>query len=193
MIAFLVILTALHFLEPEFNPPYLISEYELGRFGWLMSLAFVCLGIGSLLLARAVWSDLRTRGGRLGGWWLLLIGLAFVGAGIFIPNPASMVESRLHGVFGLIAIVSSPIAFTLLSRSLVHHHQWSVASHLLKGTTIVAWLGLLSFFGSIVIFYGFPSYGFAQGYDAVVVGWTNRFMIASYCAWLIAVTWQRLR
>jgi hypothetical protein len=35
-VAFLAILSLLHVLEPEFNPPHLISEYQLGRFGWLM-------------------------------------------------------------------------------------------------------------------------------------------------------------
>jgi hypothetical protein len=47
-VAFLAILSVLHVLEPEFNPPHLISEYQLGRFGWLMSLAFFCLGAASL-------------------------------------------------------------------------------------------------------------------------------------------------
>ena len=63
--AFFLWLIVLYFLEPEFNPPHLISEYELGRFGWLMSLAFFCLGMGSLCLLGALWSDLQTKGGHL--------------------------------------------------------------------------------------------------------------------------------
>jgi hypothetical protein len=31
-------LTMLHFLEPEFNSGHLISEYQLGDYGFLMSL-----------------------------------------------------------------------------------------------------------------------------------------------------------
>jgi hypothetical protein len=62
---FFLLLIVLYFLEPEFNPPHLISEYELGRFGWLMSLAFFCLGMGSLCLLGALWSDLQTKGGHL--------------------------------------------------------------------------------------------------------------------------------
>ena len=49
-LAFLTILSVLHMLEPEFNPPHFISEYQLGRFGWLMSLAFFCPGWASLAL-----------------------------------------------------------------------------------------------------------------------------------------------
>src|SRR5437879_3260813 len=80
---FPILLVLLHFLEPEFNAPHLISEYQLGRFGWLMSLAFFCLASASLFLSRALWPDLRTQGGRVGRAWLLLIGIAYVGAGIF--------------------------------------------------------------------------------------------------------------
>src|SRR5262245_56971265 len=49
-VAFLCILSLLHVWEPEYNPPHLISEYQLGRFGWLMSLAFFCLGAASIAL-----------------------------------------------------------------------------------------------------------------------------------------------
>jgi Protein of unknown function (DUF998) len=185
---FLVLLIVLYFLEPEFNPPHLISEYELGRFGFLMSLAFFCLGAGSLFLARALWIDLRTKGDRFGGWWLILVGIAYIGAGIFAPDPTSIVESRLHGLFGLIVIFSSPIVFTLLSRSLIHNERWSEAEHLLKWATILAWLGLLLFYGSIILFYGL-----AHGSNTAVAGWTNRLMIAAYSAWVMTTTWQVIK
>jgi hypothetical protein len=45
---FLVLLIVLHFLEPEFNPPRFISEYQLGRFAFLMSFFFFCRGAGPL-------------------------------------------------------------------------------------------------------------------------------------------------
>lgn len=42
-VTFLAILFLLHFLEPEFDPSWqMISEYQLGRYGWTMSLAFFC-------------------------------------------------------------------------------------------------------------------------------------------------------
>jgi hypothetical protein len=80
----------------------IISEYQLGHFAFLMSLAFFCLGAGSLFLARTLWIDLRTKIGRIDGWWLILLGTAYIGAGIFAPDPTSIVESRLHGLFGII-------------------------------------------------------------------------------------------
>jgi Protein of unknown function (DUF998) len=188
VITFLILLAVLHFLEPEFNPPHLISEYELGNYGFLMSFAFFFLGTGSLFLARAIWSDLRTKGGHFGRWGLLLIGIAYFGAGFFTPDPASIVESRLHGISGIIVIFSSPVVFTLLGRSIVQHEQWSAVSPAVKKITILTWLGLLMFYASIFIFYGV-----APGTGTIVVGWTNRFMIASYSAWMITVAWQAIR
>jgi hypothetical protein len=32
---FMGLLAVLHFLEPEFNSGHLISEYQLGRHGWI--------------------------------------------------------------------------------------------------------------------------------------------------------------
>jgi Protein of unknown function (DUF998) len=188
VITFLILLAVLHFLEPEFNSPHLISEYELGNFGFLMSFAFFCLGAGSIFLARAVWSDLRTKGGHFGRWWLLLTGIAYIGAGFFTPDPASFAGSRLHGICGIIVIFSSPVVFTLLGRSIACHEQWSGVSRIVTGMTILTWMGLLSFYASIFIFYGI-----APGSGTIVVGWMNRFMIITYSAWLITVAWQTIK
>ena len=86
-VAFLAILSVLHFLEPEFNPPHLISEYQLGRFGWLMSLAFFCLGMASLAFFAAAKQETHTRPGRFGTWGMLIISTAYFCGGIFPPDP----------------------------------------------------------------------------------------------------------
>jgi hypothetical protein len=44
----------------------LISEYQLGDYGFLMSLAFCLLGANALLLALSLRPRLRTRGGHVG-------------------------------------------------------------------------------------------------------------------------------
>jgi CHASE2 domain-containing sensor protein len=87
--------------EPEFNAPHLISEYQLGRFGWLMSLAFFCLGAASLVLFAAARQEVRTRPGLFGTWGLLIIGVAYFCAGIFPPDPKWFVGSLLHGLGGM--------------------------------------------------------------------------------------------
>ena len=84
-VVFLALLTVLHVLEPEFNSGHLISEYQLGDYGFLMSLAFCLLGAGALLLALSLGPRLPTRGGQVGTWGLLVIGAAFFIAGVFPP------------------------------------------------------------------------------------------------------------
>jgi hypothetical protein len=89
-ITFAVMLAVLHMVEPEFNlGGHLISAYELGRCGWLMTLAFWSLGAASLCLAYAIRDDLRGRAGAMGFWWLLLIASAYVGAGLFYPDEST--------------------------------------------------------------------------------------------------------
>jgi hypothetical protein len=66
--------------------------------------------------------------------------------------------------------------------------RWPEVSHLLKWTTLLTWFGLLLFYGSIIIFYGL-----ADGSGTIVVGWTNRFMIATYCVWLMTAAWQAIK
>jgi hypothetical protein len=110
--AFLALLTGLHVLEPEFNSGHLISEYQLGDYGFRMSLAFCLLGGSALLLALSFGPRLRTRERRVGWWGLLAIGTAFFIAGVFPPVQTPVIIGYLHGTSGLVAIFGSPIAFT---------------------------------------------------------------------------------
>src|SRR5215510_1767478 len=85
-VAFLCILSLLHVWEPDYNPPHLISEYQLGRFGWLMSLAFFCLGGALIALFAAARQHIPTQSGRFWTWGLLVISAAYFVAGIFPPD-----------------------------------------------------------------------------------------------------------
>jgi hypothetical protein len=44
------IVVLLHFLKPEIDPSWrMLGEYEIGRYGWLMRVAFVLCAIGCFL------------------------------------------------------------------------------------------------------------------------------------------------
>jgi Protein of unknown function (DUF998) len=153
--AFLALLIALHLLKPQFNSSgHMISEYELGLYGWMMRLAFACLGSGSLALSLTLSPAVRTRGGHIGRWWLFLIGIAFICADAFIPDSigrsAASPQAYLHGICGVVVIFSSPIAITLLDRSLVNKSP-RVAQHPAWPTMLV-WVGFLSFYVSAAAF-----------------------------------------
>jgi Protein of unknown function (DUF998) len=64
---FLVLLAVLHILKPEYDPSWrMISEYEIGRFGWVMQLAFCALAIASVSAIVAVWSAVKSIIGYIG-------------------------------------------------------------------------------------------------------------------------------
>lgn len=189
--AFLVLLFLLHILEPEFDPSRrLISEYETGRFGWMMTLAFFCWGGSVLSTVVALWSSLRSVGGWIGRLWLLVIGLALFGAGIFITNASGdttpSTANILHGLCGAIVIFSFPIATTIVAGSLARNPEWVAARRGLLLGTLLVWLGFLAFMGPNFFAYGANPFG-----PGLALGWPNRFMVVAYDLWLIIVV-QRL-
>lgn len=185
-VAFLALLAVLHVLEPEFNSGHLISEYQLGDYGFLMSLAFCFLGTSALLLALALGPRLRTQAGRVGWWGLIGIGAAFFVAGVFPPVQMPVITGYLHGISGLVAIVGSPITFTLIGRSLARSEARFLLSSRLLGPTVVAWVGLWFFLIALTVV---SLNGQMDTRLPVWVSVANRFLIVTYCIWLMAAAW----
>jgi NAD/NADP transhydrogenase beta subunit len=189
VVLFLILLAALHFIEPEFDPSKrLISEYELGRWGWVMSLAFFSLGVGVLATLLSTWDSSRIRRGLIGRWWFLAISVALFGAGMFYPYTPPNLGSYIHGVCGVIVIVTFPIAATLYSSGLAHSQAWSALRRQLRWATVLVWMGLLSFVGSMVVL-GIISQPVDRSHSNLFIGWQNRFMIVMYSLWLMFVAW----
>jgi hypothetical protein len=183
--AFLALLALLHVLEPQFNSGHLISEYQLGDWGFLMSLAFCLLGAGTLMLALSLGPRLRTSGGRVGWWGLLVIGAAFFFAGVFPPVQTPVIIGYLHGISGLVVIFGSPIAFTLIDRSLAGREPPFLSSHRLRWATLMAWVGLCLFLASLA------ATGLTGQMGRPLPPWVslaNRFLIVTYCIWFMAAT-----
>jgi hypothetical protein len=187
-VVFLALLTVLHVLEPEFNSGHLISEYQLGDYGFLMSLAFCLLGASALLLALSLGPRLRTRGGHVGTWGLLVIGAAFFIAGVLPPVQTPAIIGYLHGISGLVAIFGSPIAFTLIGTSLTRNEARSLLSRYLR-CALVAWGGLGFFVVSLAV-------GSVTGQiETPLPPWVslaNRFLIVAYCVWFMTAAWSAM-
>jgi hypothetical protein len=189
--AFLAILFLLHFLKPELDPSWrMISEYEIGRYGWMMRLAFFCWGGSTLALVIGLWPSLGTVGGRIGGWWLLLIVVAFFGAGIFVTQPimeeASTTAHALHSLSGAIVILTFPIAASLVGRSLSRNEEWGGSTRRILWMTLLVWFGVIAYFSSIIISNAITP-GAGNGGPEVFQGWPNRFLVVVYILWLITV------
>ena len=190
-VAFLAILFSLHLIKPEFDPSWrLISEYEVGRFGWLMTLAFVCWGGSVLTLQQAIRTSMRTTSGRIGRWWLGLIGVAMMGAGVFrttaSDNPNITTSAVLHLAFAAIVVLTFPLAASLVAGTLTRDPNWVAVRRRLVWATILVWCSLLAFFAwSMVADMIHPTAG---GFSPQLrLGWPNRFLAVAYSVWLIVV------
>ena len=196
-ILFIVILTLLHFLKPELNPVWrMISEYEIGRFGWMMRLAFFCWGGSVLTLLITIWGSLNSTGGIIGRWWFALIVLALFGAGIFKTDPITEItnsrENTLHTLCGAIVILTFPIAGTLVKNSLLQNNAWAAAQGQLTFGTFLIWFGMVAFFASIIISRMIDPSAERVG-SKIYLGWPNRFMVLTYVIWLMIVANQAIQ
>ena len=189
---FLILLAALHFIKPELDPSWrVISEYEIGRYGWIMVLAFLSLAVSCVGLFIAIRSQIDTIGGKIGLAFLLVAAAGLIIAAIFITDPitASHNELTTHGnLHGLGAALGTgfPIAAALIGWSLARNQAWSSARRSLVWSAGLAWIGFLVFALSMVVM--FPDDG-TFGPD-VLIGWPNRFMMLAYSAWLMVVAWR---
>jgi Protein of unknown function (DUF998) len=195
--AFLALLLTLHILKPDLDPAWRwISEYEIGRFGWMMRLAFFCWGGSVLSLAVTLWPSLQPALGMLGGWWLIVIAVALFGAGIFKTNAITdrtpSLENTLHTICGVVVILTFPIAATLGAVSLSRDAGWP-SGGLLGLATAFTWVGLVAFLASS-IWAGSKSRSAGRvGNPDVRVGWQNRFMVVAYSVWVVVMSAASLR
>lgn len=189
-ILFALLLGSLHFLEPEFDPTWrFISEYALGKFGWMMHLAFAALAVSLASIGVAVFVWVRNVLGYIG---LLILFLAV--AGLFLAasfttdpintRPEDMTRSGQLHVLGA-SLDYSPLAFLLLSFSLARQGEW---------LPIRKWLFLTAVL-SIVLTIGFiltiPADGsFGPG---VYTGLVGRILMLSYLGWVTTVSFHILK
>lgn len=193
--AFLFLLAILHFIKPELDPSWrVMSEYAIGRHGWVMVLAFLCLAFSCVALFAAIRAQTQTAGGKVGLAFLLVAAAGMTIAAVFTTDPitASSSELTTHGnihALGTVLGAGVPIAAALISRSLTRNRGWSWARRSLVWSAVLAWVGFLAFVLANVVM--FPDDG-TFGPD-VLIGWPNRFMMVTFSVWLMAVTWQAIR
>jgi Protein of unknown function (DUF998) len=176
-------LAGLHVLSPEFDPSRrAVSEYALGRHGWLLSLMFISWALSSWALAFAIRSQVTTIGGRIGLILLVVSGLGEAMASVFdVRWPA------LHGVSALLGVPSLPIAAMLISVNLGRNHGWLSAKRVLLWTANFCWMSLALMAAAILTASG------KSGNRPPLIGWSNRLLIAVYCVWVMTVAWQAIR
>jgi len=183
---FILILILLHFLKPEFDPKWrMISEYEIGKYGWLMRIAFFSWGLSTLSVLLMI---LKIRNGSyLIYTWLTILVLALFGAGIFKTDPITetkkSIVNTIHTVCGSVVILTFPILATIICVRYLRLRAINDPGILIV-FTVLAWVAQFGFFSSISISQKKDPKAGRVG-PTIYLGWPNRIMVLIYALWLV--------
>jgi len=140
----------MHVLKPETGiAGHAMSEYAIGRYGWLMTVAFVAVAAGQMAFAVAL-----ARGLRPSGWVAPVLfgvaGLESVMEAVFRAdgNGPVTTQGSLHVLFGVTSFVLSIIAMFVLVRRFRRDPVWqgfARPTQLWAFTSLVALLSVPAF------------------------------------------------
>ena len=163
-----VCVTALHVLRPELEPRAdRISEYAIGRYGPVMTAAFLAMGLGALVMATLV-VEVGGRWSRGVGAAIGAAGVGLVMAGIWRTDPtrsgvlADSIHSRASAL-ATVTLIGAALAWSVVrhprprrfdvasslaviaavlgaSGPALHDSSWSGASQRLLWLVLLAWL-----------------------------------------------------
>ena len=192
-----VLLIILIFLRPDLDPSWhTISEWAIGRYGWVMSGGFLLSAVSYAALFVMLKSQLRGTMGRIGLGILLICAVGAAGVGVFKTDPMPLDHSlsatgTLHVIFGTSQLMLLPFAALFINLSLARQQTWARAKRVLRWS---AWVPLFGFIGFAVYTAVFvaPLGPHAHG-PGVRIGWPPRFAFFAYMLWLVALAWQGIR
>lgn len=185
---FLFFLGLLHILRPDLDPSWhFISEYALGRHGWMMSAAFLSLGGSYLSLFIAVRPFIpKNTWSTIVRVLLLLSAAGLVLAGLFDMDPSASNKERtiggsLHNLGGTLGM-AMPIATVLVSRSLL---KGKLQGEMRRQLFWASFLAVIGFIQAIILMGFLLSQSNGQTGPGINIGWPNRIEIVLNCVWLI--------
>jgi hypothetical membrane protein len=135
---FVVLIAALHFLSPDFDPiQRRTSEYAVGPFGYLMTLAFIAMSVATWALVIGLRQHLAEAArSRLGLGLLAVFGIGLLVAATFptdLEGAPQTLAGTIHSINGALTFLSVVIGANLVSRRLKHDEKW-------QPTHRVAWV-----------------------------------------------------
>lgn len=186
-----VIIVSLHAIKPELDPSWrFISEYAIGRHGWIMKLAFLLWAASCAALALALRREVHTVPGKTGVTILWITAAALVVAGLFPQDPVTAkpddttTSGAIHALASMIGIPGLPIAAMLISSSLWRTNPaWAPHRSAIMWPANATWISLVVM--AVYLIWAVPRAG---GFHVEVwAGWMNRLVVATYLAWQLTV------
>ena len=170
-------IAALHFLRPDADPvSEPISNYGVGPYGFLFTVADIGSGLASLALAAGLYFGIAPPGRSYVGLFLLgLYGVSELLGGIFPIDVGgeATTAGTIHNIVGNIAFFGFPIAVILLSLGMGKDERWrSFRRRALALSLLVVLTVILTIVGS----------NFGIGF-----GVTQRIANVAALVWMLAV------
>jgi hypothetical protein len=178
--------TALHAAQPELDPlTEAVSYYVHGTSGEWLTVSLLVLGLGSLALARLLRRTYEGAGAGIVSGGVAVWGCGLVVGAAFPADPRGSwsgppsVAGLVHGGAALLAFLALAAAALTLARGLRADPAWRPAGRSLVPLGVACVLGLAGFFASL-----WPTLGAER--PPVLLGLTERLLLAAYSAWLWA-------
>ena len=173
---FVAALVLLHILRPDYTPvDHMISDYAVGRFGWVMTTAFVALSAGCLMLGLGMAAaGPRSIAGRCA---VVLLWVATVGmlvTAIFptdLEAAASTTTGNIHTASFLVNVFSVLLCSLLFAVSFRQSEPW-------RG---YRWTGLSLAVAVLAAFIA----QFLTLHRGAPYGLTNRLFVAVLMVWFL--------
>ena len=184
-------LLLLHVLRPDLDPTWrFVSEYALGPFGFVMTVAFLAIAAASAALVALIWGQARTVTGRIGAVLAAISGLGMLISAtcptdpITTPADEFTLSGTLHAVGGQLNF--TPFAILFLTIGLRRAHDWRPVLPALWAIVAVALAVTVGFIATAATATG----DFRPGVFTALLG---RGMLAAYLAWVIVAASHALR
>jgi hypothetical protein len=184
---FLAATAALHGLQPSLSPrDEAVSYYVHGAGGGLLTAGLLALGLASVALVGALRDTVEGPGARLGRGLLGIWSVGVVLGAIFPADPPGRwtgppsLAGIIHGNAALAAFVALPVGALCLARSFRRDPRWAPSARLLRALAVACAVSLPLFFASLVPVFVRPG-------PPVLLGLSERVLLALYVAWLASV------
>lgn len=160
---------------------------------------FLSWGISSWALTAAIWSQVKTKTGKVGLWLLIVAGIGEAMASVF-----DVTHDTGHSIAGLLGVGGFPVAALLLSVGLGHTEEWVGTRRTLLWIANLSWISVVLLIATLVLMTmqlaranggHLPQHAPKSLPPGVLGldGWANRLIVLANCSWVFVAAWHAIK
>jgi hypothetical protein len=183
-VGFATLVAGLHLLRSDLDPSWrMVSEYEIGRHGWVMRVAFGLLSIACLALHRALRGRVTGRAATVGRAGLVAAAIGTALAGLCAPDPITTeaadhtTQGTLHALGFFVGMPGLLVAVACVTAAIRRTAPGAAGPVRLARAAVAAGFGVFATAMAVTA-------DSEPGPDDLV-GWPNRLALATAVAWVV--------